>query len=239
MGREVARGLAPTSSFAYLFAVIDFPPISKFASGAYTVPDAARLLGLPLPRLRSWVLGRDASEALGHRGKGKDRTFDFYTLIELFTIGQLRDHGLSWPTLRKARAELIERFQSPHPFALEGLLINGRQLLKELGDTTLLELGSGGQTAFENVIAPFCRRLDFDSTTKLAARFFPNGPESDVVVDPHNAFGRPVIDGTNITTEALACLIRGGEKIEDIAQDFRLELSQVEDAWEFEQRLAA
>jgi hypothetical protein len=77
--------------------------------GVYTLPDAARLLGLPLPRLRLWVLGRDAAEALGHRGTGKDRTFDFYTLIELFTIGQLRAQGLSWPTLRKARAELMER----------------------------------------------------------------------------------------------------------------------------------
>lgn len=213
--------------------------ISNFALGAYTLPDAARLLGLPLPRVRSWVLGRDADEALGHRGAGKDRTFDFYTLIELFTIGQLRSHGLSWPTLRRARAELMRRFQTLHPFALEGLLIDGRKLLKELGDETLLELGSGGQTAFEKVIAPFCQRLDFDSTTKLASKFYPNGPESDVVIDPHHAFGRPVIIGTNVTTEALACLIRGGEKIEDVAEDFRLEPAQVEAAWEFERRLAA
>ena len=219
--------------------MISNPPQSKLALGAYTLPDAARLLGLPLPRLREWVLGRDAAEALGHRGTGKDRTFDFYTLIELFTIGQLRAQGLSWPTLRKARAELMERFQTPHPFALEGLLVDGHRLLKELGDETLLELGSGGQSAFEKVIAPFCRRLDFDETTKLASRFYPDGPESDIVIDPHHAFGRPVISGTNVTTEALACLIRGGEKIEDVAQDFRLEPEQVENAWEFERRLAA
>jgi uncharacterized protein (DUF433 family) len=219
--------------------VISTPPHSKLASGAYTLPDASRLLGLPLARLRAWVLGRGVAEALGYRGTGKDRTFDFYTLIELFTIAQLRTHGLSWPTLRKARAELMERFQTPHPFALEGLLVDGHRLLKELGDETLLELGSGGQTAFEKVIAPFCRRLDFDRTTKLASRFYPEGPQAGVVIDPQHAFGRPVISGTNITTEALACLIRGGEKIEDVAQDFRLEPEQVENAWDFERRLAA
>jgi uncharacterized protein (DUF433 family) len=59
------------------------------------------------------------------------------------------------------------------------------------------------------------------------------------VIDPHHAFGRPVISGTNITTEALACLIRGGEKVEDVAQDFRLEPEQVEEAWAFERHLAA
>jgi uncharacterized protein (DUF433 family) len=133
----------------------------------------------------------------------------------------------------------MKRFQTPHPFALEGLLVDGHRLLKELGDETLLELGSGGQTAFEKVIAPFCRRLDFDETTKLVSRFYPNGTESDVVIDPHHAFGRPVISGTNITTEAPACLIRGGEKVEDVAQDFRLEPEQVEEAWAFERRLAA
>jgi uncharacterized protein (DUF433 family) len=53
------------------------------------------------------------------------------------------------------------------------------------------------------------------------------------------AFGRPIIRGTNITTEALACLIRGGEKIEDVAQDFGLEPEQVENVWDFERRLAA
>ena len=153
--------------------MISNPPQSKLASGAYTLPDAARLLRLPLKRLREWVLGRDASEAFGHRGTGMDRTLDFYTLIELFTIGQLRAHGVSWPTLRKARAELMERFQTPHPFALEGLLVDGHRLLKELGDEALLELGSGGQTAFEKVIAPFCRRLDFDADDKTCLTILP------------------------------------------------------------------
>lgn len=125
--------------------MISSPPQLKLPVGAYTLPDAARLLGLPLPRLRLWVLGRDAAEALGHRGTGKDRTFDLYTLIELFMIGQLRAQGLSWPTLRKARAELMERFQAPHTFALEGLLVDGHRLLKELGDETLLELAQAGK----------------------------------------------------------------------------------------------
>ena len=112
-------------------------------------------------------------------------------------------------------------------------------MLKELDDAALLEIDSGGQTAFSSVLEPFCARLDFDSTTKLASRFFPDGKESAVIVDPAHSFGRPILGGTNITTEAIACLIHGGEKIEDIAADFLLELKQVEDAWSFEQRLAA
>lgn len=224
--------------------------ITFLPCGAYTLPDAAGLLGLRLERMRKWVSGVSLGAAhgknrrfpagdLGSRGQGKDRTFGFWTLIELFSISQLRAHGLSMRRLRADREELAERFQTDHPFALEGLLTDGRRLLKELGDASLLELGTGGQTDFESVIRPFCARLDFDSQTRLASRFYPNGRTSSIIVDPHHAFGRPVILGTSITTEALACLVRGGETIDDIATDFRLEPTQVEEAWDFEQQLAA
>lgn len=218
--------------------------------GAYTLPDAARLLGLPLARLRSWISGYSIGEEtddsrrypagqLSSRGEGRGKSFGFLTLIEIFIIAQLRKHGISMATLRVARKELAERYKTPHPFALGGLLTDGQQLLKELGNESLLELGSGGQTGFEAVIAPFCERLDFNGATRLATRFYPNGRQSAVVVDPHHAFGRPVIDGTNVTTEAIASLLRGGENIEDVAADFGLEPGKVQEAWAFEQRIAA
>lgn len=223
--------------------------ITFLPGGAYTLPDAAALLGLRLERMRKWVSGVSLGSAssmrrfpLGDvriRGQGMDRTFGFWTLIELFTVSQLRAHGLSMRRLRANRAELAERFETEHPFALKGLLTDGKRLLKELGDESLLELGTGGQTDFEAVVKPFCARLDFDSQTRLASRFYPSGRGNSVIVDPHHAFGRPIIKGTSITTEALACLVRGGETIDDIASDFRLEPTQVEEAWEFERRLAA
>lgn len=223
---------------------------SSLTEGAYTLPDAARLLNLPLARLRTWVSGslavvsnasgrRYPAGHLASRGAGHDRTFCFLTLIELFSIAQLRARGVAMGTLREARAELAQRYQTPHPFALEGLLTDGRRLLKELGDASLLELGTGGQTSFESVLAPFCQRLDFDANTRLATRFFPNGRDSSVVVDPHHSFGQPIIDGTNITTEAIASLIRGSEQIEDVAADFRIAPAKVQEAWGFEARLAA
>lgn len=222
---------------------------SAFRTGAYTLPDAARLLGVPLSRLRVWVRGAnsgDDSEDRRHPAgafetfsEGRDRYFNFLTLIELFTIAQLRAHGVRMKTLRESRAELSKRFETAHPLALRGLLTDGQKLLKELGDDLLLELGTGGQTALQKLVEPFCHRLDFDSTTKLAARFYPAGRDASVIVDPLHSFGRPVIAGTNITTEALGCLIRGGEKIEDVAADFQLEPIQVEQAWEFERKLAA
>jgi uncharacterized protein (DUF433 family) len=235
---------------ALLFAVgMTTETRNPLSFGAYTLPDAARLLQIPLPRLRSWVRGALLSEQNGQwrrfpvgpfetRGEGKDRHFGFLTLIELFAIAQLRNYGVKMATLRAGRQELEARFHTHHPFALQGLLTDGQRLLKEMGEDTLLELGSTGQTAFESVLLQFCHRLDFDTSTQLAMRFFPAGRDSCVSVDPRHSFGRPVIAGTNVTTEALGCLIRRGEKIDDIAADFRLDPAQVEDAWEFEKMAA-
>lgn len=142
-------------------------------------------------------------------------------------------------TLRANRDELGKRFSTPYPFALKGLLTDGRRLIKELGEDALLELGTGGQSAFESVISPFCRRLDFDANSQLAARFFPLGRDVPIVVSPTHSFGRPVVAGTNLTTEAIANLVRGGESIDDIAHEYDLPREQIDAAWKFENCLAA
>jgi len=217
------------------------------ASGAYTLPDAARLLGLPLARIGAWVRGtaevsgprRLPVGAFTSRAEGRDRYVDFYTLIELFTVAELRRLGVSMKTLKANRTELSERFSTAYPFALRGLLTDGRRLLKELGEQVLLELGSGGQSAFESVVGPFCHRLDFDASSELASRYFPLGRNIPVVVSPSHAFGRPVIAGTNLPTETIASLVRGGESLDDIAADYQLSREEVDHAWRFEERRAA
>lgn len=216
------------------------------SSGAYTLPDAAHILGLPLSRLRTWVSGIPREEDRHHpvgafacRSQGRDRHVDFYTLIELFTVHQLREEGLSMKTLRQGREELRQRFNTPYPFAMHGLLTDGRRLIKELGEAALLELGTGGQSAFESVVAPFCRKVDFDAATNLAMSYFPMGREVPVVVSPAHAFGRPVIAGTNLPTETIANLIRGGERVDDIAAEYQITPEEVDFARKFEERLAA
>jgi uncharacterized protein (DUF433 family) len=214
--------------------------------GVYLVPDAARILRLPVAVLRSWVCGRieneqrrfPAGEFETHR-TGADRHIGFHSLIELFTIGQLRARGIPMATVREARAKLMERFDTAHPFALEGLMTSGKSLLKALGDDILLELGTRGQTAFGKILEPFCASLDFDPTNSLATRYFPMGRQHPVVVDPRRAFGRPVIEGTNLTTEAVMSLLRGGDTEEDIAEAFQVDLAAILAARLFEQKKAA
>lgn len=214
------------------------------ASGVYLIPDASRILRVPQNVLRSWVSGRAADSEKRHypagplktQGERADKHLGFLVLIELFTIAQLRQRGVSMAVIRAARQELAERFDTPHPFALKGLMTSGKQLIKSLNQDVLLELGTNGQTAFQKVIQPFCESLDFNPTNSLASRFFPLGRELPIVVDPHHSFGRPVIEGTNISTEAIASLLRGGESVENIAESFQISLKEVHAAQTFELR---
>ena len=214
--------------------------------GVYLVPDAVRILRLPAESLRAWVGGRHYKETtrfpagrMKSDGSGLDRHFGFLTLVELYTVAQLRQRHVSMAAIREARDELAKRFKTEHPFALGGLLCSGRKLLKEMGDGVLLELGAKGQTAFEKIVEPFCARLDFDEATLLARRFHPLGKEMPIVVDPRHAFGRPVIEGTNITTEAIMSLVRGGENLEDIADSLAITPEDVKAARAFELSKAA
>ena len=224
---------------------------TRLTGGVYILPDAAKLLRINLRLLRRWVAGYPADPAsalkgqtsglgpLQNSGVARDRHFGFLTLIEIFTAYQLRTRGFSMQKLRRFRSELAERFETDFPFALKGLLSSRRELLKEMGDCALLQLGTGGQTAFEKVLQPFCEKIEFDSASKLAAKLFPAGRESSIVVDPRHAFGQPVILGTNVTTAAIALRLRAGETESDLATDFDLTEQQVKEVRNFELALAA
>lgn len=222
--------------------------------GIYTVPDAQRILGLPLARVQRWVAGYSRILSAGGRkhsqgivdegcwGTGRDRGINFFALIEVFTFAALRDLGLSAQRIRKARAELSDRFRTPYPFASHRLLSDGRQILVVLDDIRehgLMILGEQGQTALRKVIEPFCKKIDFCRTTDLVERFWPLGHDHAVVVDPHHGFGRPTIANTNIATETIAQFAIAGESPDVVAREFGIPKKAVLDAVTFERRNAA
>ncbi len=228
--------------------------VPRIGDGVYTVPDASRILNLPLPRVQRWVSGYTRLIENGVRkhkqgivdegiwGSGRDRGLNFFALIEVFTFATLRDLGVSSQEIRKARAELASRFGTQYPFASHRLLSDGQQILVMLGTlekSVLMILGEDGQTALREVVEPFCRKIDFCDATSLAVRFWPLGRDRAVVVDPHHSFGRPTIAETNIPTETITQFIRAGESIKVVAQEFDIPESSVLDAVKFEQQVAA
>src|SRR5437660_1399451 len=122
--------------------------------GLYTIPEAARLLGLRTGKLRRWAdeysfrsRGRDGfSGPLFERDQPelvKHKILTFAALIELQMIRLFREEGVSMPTIRAAANRGAELYRTNHPFAAKRFHTDGKRIFAEaehaLGGEPLLQ----------------------------------------------------------------------------------------------------
>ena len=58
--------------------------------------------------------------------------------------------------------------------------------------------------------------------------------ERSILIDPRRHFGRPVLASANIETAAIADRFLAGDSTDELAADFAVEASEIEDAVRFE-----
>ena len=92
-------------------------------------------------------------------------------------------------------------------------------------------LGRRWETAWHEMLRPFLLQLDYQG--EIASRWWPMGRDAQVVVDPEYGFGLPVVHGTGIRTEIIAERFEH-ELAEEIADDLRIDVTQVARALQFE-----
>lgn len=217
--------------------------IFDLGTGIYTLPDVAAILGLPQAKVRRWLqeywhahFGKTDQISFSD-GTGRELVTNFYTLIEFFTFYQLRAEGVSAQRIVKAHKVLEDVLKTAYPFATSSILTDGKGVLftGEIGN--IIQADETLQITIKEVLAPFCKKIEFDHNA-LAKSFFPLGRDHDVLVDPHRQFGQPVVRGTNILTETIFNLHRGGESADFIARIYDLTPRQVQDAITFHRNAA-
>ena len=209
---------------------------------AYTLAEAARYLRLPSATLRAWVLGRQYPTANGGahfhpliRPASRQPLFlSFSNLIQAHVLRSLRtEHGVSVKELRSA-LKYAER-----ELSLDGLLLRpelranaGKLFVDRYG--ALIELSASGQLAMRHMFHEHLKRVEWNSDHPM--RFYPflwaEAPreERPIVIDPRLAFGRPVVARQKISTSAIAERVDAGESVEDLAADYDLVPSEIEQA---------
>lgn len=223
---------------------------SLLGAGIYRIPQAARLTGVSAARIRRWMRGYD------FRGKKERRHSDpvwagelgaldgklavgFRDLLEIRFVDAFLKEGVSWKTMRTAHAAAKEKLGSDHPFCTHRFATDGREILLEqaraLGDTCLVDI-TNDQQEFENIVQPFLRELDFEDGF---ARWWPLGKDRSVVVDPVRNLGQPTVAGAGVPTRVLARSVKSNGSIEAVAHWFEVDAREVQDAVEFEAKLAA
>lgn len=221
-------------------------------TGIYSVPDAARLTRVSTWRIRRWLRGyrfrtkkkQYHSPPLWH---GQLEPIDhslalgFLDLIEIRFVDAFVKAGVSWTMLRKAHERGVELFENPHPFCTNRFVTDGRDIFAELhrktGEASLLEIVNR-QHVFAQIISPFLKELEFTDCDVLV-RWRPATTRRLVVLDPTRNFGRPIVNQHGVPTEILATATKACGSIQEVSRWYEVPEDEIEDAVEFEQKLAA
>jgi uncharacterized protein (DUF433 family) len=223
--------------------------------GMYSRAEVARLLKMTPSRVSRWVRGysywlrRESEER--HRKQPPVVTtrlrelegvfvLSFLDLMELRVIRALVDEvGLSLQQIRAAAKMAMELFHTRHPFATHRVFYDTHRLFAPLSKDAVIELTSRNQQLISvHAFEPYLKEVDFDTSSGLANRWWPLGKDVPIVLDPHVAFGAPVLAGTATRTDVVATLAQYVPH-EEAARAYAIELGGVRAAVEFENELRA
>ena len=215
---------------------------------AYSVAEAAHYLRMPEGTLRSWVVGRlypvagksKLSGPLIHLDDSERQYLSFINLVEAHVLAAIRRrHGVKLPKVRSALDYVHRQFRVEHPLINQSFQTDGLDLFVErYGD--LINASREGQRAMKEIIGVYLKRIEWDAkglpvklypfTRDTQAEAAPASAPRVVVMNPTISFGRPVIAGTGIPVSSIYERYKAGDSVADLAQDFRLEISEIEEA---------
>ena len=222
--------------------------------GVYTLPEAARLTGVPSRTIRRWVTGyTSAREGLVHRHAPLwDRqittvegsvALSFRDLLEVRFVQYFRTHGVGWKTIKLAAECAAELVQDSHPFSTKKFKTDGRSIFADIvqstGEESLLNLARR-QYEFKSFVEPFLfEGIEFADPGIAPVRWWPLGRNRRVTIDPERSFGQPICTPESVPTSVLARAHRAEGSIEAVARWYLVHPRSVIDALEFEQKVSA
>lgn len=210
---------------------------------AYGIVESAHYMRVPLGSLRSWVFGKCYSTTEGIKrsqsiinlpDKNKP-LLSFLNLAEVYVLDAIRrGHSISLQKIRKALKYLKKDYSSKRPLIEHTFETDGLDLFITVYGN-LVNISKEGQIVMKEIIQAYLKRVEYDEKG-LIKRLFPftrkrelNEPKV-IVIDPYISFGRPVLDGTGITTTIIAERYKAGESINDLAKDYKRKHDEIEDA---------
>lgn len=212
----------------------------------YGLAEAARYLRLPATTLHAWVIGQAYETRAGRKRRvqpvilvprSRPVLLSFWNLTEAYVLATIRrHHQVSLQKVRKALRFVQDELELKRPLIEQEFLTDGVDLFVDRYGR-LINASQVGQVAMRKLLEASLRRIERDPRG-LADRLFPwskDPAERRVVeIDPRRAFGRMVITGTGVPTEAVAERWRAGDTIPDLSRDYRLDQNVIEDALRWE-----
>jgi uncharacterized protein (DUF433 family) len=202
---------------------------------AYPAVRAAQIVRLSPSTLRLWAAGSGKRTPLFKPARPAPLTLAFSNLVEVFVLASMRRvHGISMQRVRKALAYVGKELGVDRPLIHTCFRTDGARLFVERADK-LLDVSSAGQVALRQLLDASLERIEWGH--EVAVRLYPwvradmgSGQPKSIVIDPSRGFGQPIVSGTGIQARIIAERYRAGESVAGLANDYLLEVEQVEDA---------
>lgn len=204
----------------------------------YSYSEASRALRIPRTTLRAWTRGQQRFQRVFT--PAGDASLSYFNLIEAQVLRAIRntpEHPIPMPMVRKALQEASKEY------GIERLLIH-RDFRFGAGDlfldqySHLVSLTLSRQIVLKRLLDAHLARVEYGDDG-LPRQFFPmlhgDGDQpKEVEINPFVSFGRAVVIGTGISTQAINSRVDAGESIEFVATDYEITVRQVEDAIYYE-----
>lgn len=212
-------------------------------TAAYTITEAARYLRIPAATLRTWVvhtsemsrLNRCSHLPLINAPEYDPIRISFNNVVEAYVLRALRTrHGVSIGAARQAIDEAEHNLGMNRLLLCPELRTNAGELFLDMY-STLINLSKASQLGIRLVLHQYLERIEVDEVNRPARLFPSSGTDKVIVLDPWVAFGRPIIARRGVSTSTIVARINAGESEEDIANDYDLEILEVEEAVVYEQ----
>jgi len=218
---------------------------ARYGLGAYTVPEAARLLKMTPTRLRRWLYGYDYEGGEGTQPALWNPQYDpavdghligFRDLVEARIIDGLRRAGFGLQTIRLCIASAREILGDEHPFSTTAFKTDGRKLFLDITgsveDAMMYDLRSR-QRVFREVVLPSLSGLDFGPD--VAERWWLVPGRRTIVADPERSFGQPIIAASGLLTSRAVQEVKAEGTPERVAKLYHLPVRSIRDALRFEE----
>jgi uncharacterized protein (DUF433 family) len=228
----------------------------RFNEPLYTVNEAARVIGMPASTLASWTKGYvrnrgDRPAVIGEavvtafHAEGRCPSIPFIGLAEAMVLAAMRQSNVPMQRVRPAIAALQSEIGVVHALASRQLYSDGAEILYDFSADTVdvdvvasLVVVRNGQRVFVDVVREHLKRIEFGSDGYANLIHVP-GYRSDVVCDPLRSFGRPIFVSGGTRVDDVISRFQTGESIEELTEEFRMSLADVEDALRVASRRAA
>jgi uncharacterized protein (DUF433 family) len=222
----------PTATSPYFLAKDD----PRAAWAIFTVFEASRYLDVPNSTLRAWIEPTDGLPLVSSFDRrGHQPRLSFIGFAEAFVISAARRAGVKPHRIREGVEAVRKSIGVDYALATHRLYVDKAELLVapeggvDAEDPEDLEVARTRQIQMTKTVKKQLRHIAYGEDGVAATLTLPTFTTATVIVDPHQAFGAPIISRTGTRVRDIVSLWRADEDLRDIAYDFDLTIEEVQD----------